>query len=651
MHEAVHLDHLNELKIMKVCFRYAELMSKILKIIFQNLIQSADQETENQFWAKVVKKLYIGNESKLQLAEHVMDSVVEFYSILKNDQTRDGIVGRKLVLQALTGSQVRGSGEWYLLADIIGARRKTMDQENLNRIKLEEQQKLLPFCKMLKRKSARGARFISEKEKMDVTVDFYEDDEVSDILKGHNNCYREILISEEGIKSVFNRSKRVLKLNSCDLLEVARKKVGFKFCLRSLLYLRPPWVLLPREAHSLTCLCDRCQNIKNCLRSICNRINQIKQHGALADKAVALKCDLSTSVSEFVSKVLHPKPDGSDWHSSECYHQTCRSTTESPCGSAKLDKFFEKLLERFGDNKLPLVQHQRVQYVKTDGSMGHKFDQVQTELSFCEIVDILRERMFGTKIHRQPYIMHRLKMLLASKMRKEIHQNITETDIVAYSDFSKELELTGQEQCKSELYGASHQTIQLVGQVYELRVLPPGPPLNLVFHQTDQKLSFEAPKMNGGSRIQLYEVHVMYESIWYHLLSVDVKYLSHDPSIPVNMFGRLGGLYNVRVYSRNLSCVGEFAEIVVELSGDLPFCPKLKHHIPPDHYDRKNLTCLSEYFYFSDHSDAPKNWKTITKCKQISLHDLQSRLSRDIKRCITVTDTGGENSGSTVSNI
>ena len=221
--------------------------------------------------------------------------------------------------------------------------------------------------------------------------------------------------------------------------------------------------------------------MKNCLRPICNKINQLKQYGTPSDKAVGLSCDLTPSVSDFVSKVLHPRPNGSDWHSYDCYNQTCKSTKESPCGRDKLDKLLESLLERFGTLKLKLVQHERIQYVKSDGSFGYKFDQVQSEQTLRDIVNMLKERMFGNKVHKQPYIQHRLKMLLASKMRKEIHENISESDIVAYSDYSKELEITGQEQCKSEIYGASNQTIQLVGQVFESRVLPPGPPLQLQF--------------------------------------------------------------------------------------------------------------------------------------------------------------------------
>jgi hypothetical protein len=41
-----------------------------------------------------------------------------------------------------------------------------------------------------------------------------------------------------------------------------------------------------------------------------------------------------------------------------------------------------------------------------------------------------------------------------------------------------------------------------------------------------------------------------------------------------------------------------------------------------------------------------QNWKTIQKCKDMALKDLKNL--RDIKRVICVSDTGGENNGSTV---
>ena len=46
---------------------------------------------------------------------------------------------------------------------------------------------------------------------------------------------------------------------------------------------------------------------------------------------------------------------------------------------------------------------------------------------------------------------------------------------------------------------------------------------------------------------------------------------------------------------------------------------------------------------------AIQNWKTIQKCKEIALLDLRERFCREITRLISISDTGGENNGSTVS--
>ena len=628
-------------------FRYAELVGQAFKLIFQSLVQDqVEAEAEANFLKIVINTFNLDNQ--VHLTVNVIEGLADFYKVLVKDGSRNGITARKLLLQAVAGPKVRESGQISLLSEILGARRKSLDVEFENSKILEERQKLLPFVEMLRRKTARGTRLISERTKIDV-IDFYENDEISDIIKGHNNVHKETIISETGVKSYFSRSKRVLKIHFCDLLQAAQKQIGFKYSLRSLMNLRPPWVHLAREAHSLTCLCDRCQNMVLILRSICNFLKRIRQHGSPVDKASILNFDLSPSLTEFVSKVLHPKDIGSLWHRPDCYHQKCQSTIESPCGPEKLTLLFKPMLAKLGTTELQLIQHERVQYDKADGSVGYKFDQVETKQKLTDIVALLNERMFGTKIHKQPYVQHRLKMLLATRMRQEIHQNLSENDVVGYSDFSKELELTSQEQCKSSMFGASNQTKQLIGQVYELKVLPPGPPVGLQFDEVNQQLSFQKPTQDGGSRIQVYEVHVKHENSWFLLLSIEVKYLSSEPEIKEKIFGRLGGQYFLRVYSRNLSGLGEFSEISVNLAGDLPFHPKLEHELPEDHFSKENLTWLAEYFFLSEHGDAPKTWRTIKKCKQIALSDIRSRFCRDIHRCITVTDTGGENNGSTVS--
>ena len=132
-----------------------------------------------------------------------------------------------------------------------------------------------------------------------------------------------------------------------------------------------------------------------------------------------------------------------------------------------------------------------------------------------------------------------------------------------------------------------------------------------MFDESSQKLSFEQPEQDGGSRIQMYEMHV---GTWYLLLCIGVKYLSAEPNIPEKMFGRLSGQHRLRVYSHNLAGLGDFSEIEADLTGDMPFYPKPVNELSDDHFSIKNLTWLAEYFFISDHSDAPKTWRTIKKC-------------------------------------
>ena len=625
----------------------------MVKLVFQSLIKTHDEETERSFWKMVVTAL---NESTLDvktrasLALNVLDAISDFYSILVQDRSRTGITARKLVIQSVAGSKVQNSKQLNLLSKEMGARRDTVVKEVENRKVVEEEQKLRPFLELLSRKSPQGAGYVSEQEHRDIIM-FYESDEHSDILKGHNQCFKELVMSEDGSKTYFYRSKRVLKVHLCDLLKEAQKQIGFKFSLSTLIKLRPPWVLLAREAHVLTCLCDRCQNMVLHLRPICNFVRKMRQHGSPADKAALTDFDLSPSLTEFVSKVLHPKPDESVWHKAECYRQECVSSHEFPCGPLKLQLLFKPLLTKFGSHEVQIIQHKRVKYTKVDGTAAYKFEQVESRLCLDKIVDQLGERMFGHKVHKMNYLEHRLKMLLATKMRTNARENLTENDIIVYTDFSKELEIKSQEVCKSEAFGASNHTIQIVGQVYELRVLKSGPPINLHFNYEKQTILFQRPKIDGGSRVQRYEVHIreVETETWYILLIIEVQYLSSEPKIPEKIFGRMSGIFMLRVYSCNLVGVGDFGEILVDLNGEVAFLPKVENLIPENHFVMKNLTCLLEYFFLSDHGDMPKTWRSIRKCKQVALSDIKSKFSRNVIRCITITDTGGENSGSSVS--
>ena len=129
-------------------------------------------------------------------------------------------------------------------------------------------------------------------------------------------------------------------------------------------------------------------------------------------------------------------------------------------------------------------------------------------------------------------------------MRSDVHENLETTDAACWTDYSKEIEINEQESCKSAAFGASNVTIQLIGQVYELRVLPSSSPNLLSFLPGENSLKFSKSNIDGGSNLQLYEIHFqpLNEETWYFFKSVSVKYLSQEPQIPPNIFGRLGAV-------------------------------------------------------------------------------------------------------------
>ena len=542
---------------------------------------------------------------QISLALHILESIKEYYNLAASDTSREASATRKQVLISVTGKSVRSAKQLNILADEIGARPATVVNEAKRRQQLEEQGKLIPYLDILARKSPEGARIVKDEEKLEV-IEFYESENVSDVLKGHNNVSKEVFENVNGEKIVLNRQKRVIKVHLSDLLKLAQKEIGFEYSLRTLLKLRPKWVLLPKEAHILACLCDRCANIKEILKCLSNFTRKIKLHGSSSDKAALLAFQLSTSISDFISKVLHPKLEGHIWHRPECYEQTCESTEEFLCGTEKLENLFQPMVGRFGDVEVELHQHLNVPYTKVDGTKSTKFAQVLTNQSISSIVSLLNKRVFGN-FHKQPYVLHRLKMLLGNKLREDVHQNLDLTDVACWTDFSKELEIQEQEECKSGAFGASNTTIQLVGQVYELRVVPPSSPTLVSFNHDEKSITFSKPVLDGGSNVQSYEVHMKPQNdlTWNHFQSVKVRNLSQEPETPV-LFGRLSGVFHVRVFARNLCGLGSFTQITLELDGDLPFLYQDYSEVLVSDLNQKYCTFFAEFFFFSDHNDAPK---------------------------------------------
>ena len=324
---------------------YAVIVGNIWKLVLETVTLKTDSESigaANDFLKTVVESFEIkqdGNVQQISLALNVLRSIKEYYNLAASGSSRESTATRKQILLAVTGRPVREAKQLNILADEIEARHATVVSEAKKRAELDEQQKLIPYLDVLGRKSPEGARIVTDEEKMKV-IDFYESEIVSDVLKGHNNVMKEVFEGPAGGKCVLNRQKRVIKVHLIDLLPSAQKEISFKYSLRTLLKLRPKWVLLSKEAHILNCLCDRCANIKEILRCLSNFTRKVKLHGSCPDKAALASFQISTSISELISRVLHPKCEGQKWHRPECYNQTCTSSKEFPCGTEKMMRQF-----------------------------------------------------------------------------------------------------------------------------------------------------------------------------------------------------------------------------------------------------------------------------------------------------------------------
>ena len=135
------------------------MVGEVLQLVFQSLIQSHDVGIEASFMELVLKTMKLNTlnvDSHVSLAVNVLDGIADFYSIVANDGSRNGITAKKLILQAVTGLKVQNSNQINLLSKVIGARGKTISQEVKNRKLLAEKQKLSPFLELLARKSPQG---------------------------------------------------------------------------------------------------------------------------------------------------------------------------------------------------------------------------------------------------------------------------------------------------------------------------------------------------------------------------------------------------------------------------------------------------------------------------------------------------------------
>ena len=285
-------------------------LADVIKTLLDIIILDAEADTKTLFTSTVMQALsnYDTNPTRInyiELAVNTLESIKEFYRLTLKDLSRNGSATRKLVLESVAGSTIRDRNQLSQLADAIGARRKTLYIASKERKKVEENEKIIPLIEKLGRKPPEGEHIICEEWKLNA-VNFYE--QKSELIKGHNNLYKEKVKGDHGqIDLIVFRRKRVLQLSLIRMLPLAKSEIGWPFGLRSLLSLRPPWVLLPKSRYILGCLCEICQNVSLILRAIHNLILWLRHYGSPEERAEALAIDSVSSLSEFIEMVLHPK--------------------------------------------------------------------------------------------------------------------------------------------------------------------------------------------------------------------------------------------------------------------------------------------------------------------------------------------------------
>ena len=117
----------------------------------------------------------------------MLESVKGYYKLGQSDSTRNGVAVRKIILESVSGTVIRKCGQLSNLANLLGARKKTMYECSKVRLALEEKGELIPLVEKLARKSPEGDKIISTEWKIKAGQ-FYE--QVSEIVKGHHSMYK-----------------------------------------------------------------------------------------------------------------------------------------------------------------------------------------------------------------------------------------------------------------------------------------------------------------------------------------------------------------------------------------------------------------------------------------------------------------------------
>ena len=129
------------------------------------------------------------NYVKVDLALNVLDSIKSYFQIAQTDLSRNGITMKKILLESVSGPEVRNAHQLKLLSEVLGARRKTLFEMSKMRILTEENKKLAQLVEKLCRKPPEGEKIISLEWKLEAGH-FYEQDNISDLIKGHHCIYK-----------------------------------------------------------------------------------------------------------------------------------------------------------------------------------------------------------------------------------------------------------------------------------------------------------------------------------------------------------------------------------------------------------------------------------------------------------------------------
>ena len=116
-------------------------------------------------------------------------SIRDYMDLLKNDLSREAGLNKKILLESLTGLEVRNNNFLTRLAEEIGARKNSVFESAKRRGKMESESKLLPIVARLQRKSPEGDKFISLQWKVEA-FGLYDSHLVSDVVKGVNNVHK-----------------------------------------------------------------------------------------------------------------------------------------------------------------------------------------------------------------------------------------------------------------------------------------------------------------------------------------------------------------------------------------------------------------------------------------------------------------------------